>query len=1388
MALLGTFSKLLRAKGWFSKLLLPDSVGWFSRHFIGKATTIGVVQHVGPKSVSTGTTLTSDALGAAVVVNNTAVAVIVHEGTTGNRTVTRVQDSAGGDSNVGDWILCKRSGYSGGHDCCEIWARPVLPNASAFTVTVTVDATAYITILTVAEASPCRPADFLDGSGATDTLSPSETGPVAVSGPGLLVAAFASGTMGFSPVLPQTFTRLDKSQSGGTNEDGDSAYKVVTALNSGIDPKWGTGSGPAVAVVLKQGPSVPDIDPPAVSPTTSINEGASTAYTISGTFTDDAAESPWTGLIDWGDGNTSTATIGSGTYSLSGNHTYATAGIYSITARITNTDGHTGISPGTTVTVSNVAPVVGTPSVTPTTASKRVATTFTVTGTFTDAGAASDATYLGCVDWGDGTGSKVTITGSGNPYSYSFIGSHTYLYAGTAAVRVRVRDKYGALGSSATVNVVASVATGYYNASWIYQRKITVDNSGGTFNLDYYQLPLTLDGSNFTFGHARSDGGDLRYTRDDGTTLLDHWIEHYDGANSTAHVTVALRDIPAGATQDIYEYYGNAGATSASSAAAALNVAPSGGPPATTPQTAQRIEVPPGTDGVDGAHSSGSVAFVRASGDWVVLYGVLKIADSPPFVKARKCVSTNGGTSWTCTDLTVSGLPTVPTAVVPSASGTLANGRWLVWLNAQAGIAANSDTYMIGSDDEGVTWFSLQYIQDPFAGAGGDNSFEVGGNIIELTPGGTVWAQAVVTNAGSTYSTGVIYESTDGGLSFHLLGGSVATASYSGAQNSNPGSQFAGMCRVDANTVVIVAYTGHTTQGNPIYVARTTDAGATWAWGPMVDAGLVNNSATYSGEAPRIVRLANGHLVVWATDRSNLTISAYVSRDDGVHFERRNDIIDASGAFQVGQIESFAFAPLNDGVTMLACYVFGSILAQDATYWTTFTGPYLLGEWYDDMEAGVTAWSNQTGAAPTQDTAHALSGTHALKLQAGATGAAFVPQAFPTNSTVARHRAITAWVYVDSLAGNYAVRVNYADSFTSQYFELVTVATTGELQWNDLGTPTSFSPSVFLTANVWHKLTIVYDQLTGTASAYLDNALAGTAGVVTQAQAGAGAILYATFQQSGTSSPLWVDDAYSSQWLDAPPALTVGSEVQTGGQTFSGAGGSTATGALAKQIARALAGGSTATGALTRADAKPLAGSVTAAAALKNAGAKPLAGSVAPTGAPRKAGAKPLAGSTTATGALGRVRAAVLAVAGAITAAGAVATVRAALLAVGGAVAAAGAVTRAGTKALGGSTTPAGTAAKAGAKPLAGGTTATGALGRVRAALLAVGGAVTAAGALAKALARALAGLLTGSGRLTTTGGSAPVTAELAGSVTMRTTLDARVTIRPTLSGTVTMR
>lgn len=109
-----------------------------------------------------------------------------------------------------------------------------------------------------------------------------------------------------------------------------------------------------------------------------------------------------------------------------------------------------------------------------------------------------------------------------------------------------------------TVTTTHANASSWYNSSWTERAPITINNKN-TNNLVYYQVKIDV-----MYDPAmKVDFSDLRFTRDDGVTLLQYWIEDYT-VSASAEVWVKVPSVPGSGATTIYMYYGNPAATSAS--------------------------------------------------------------------------------------------------------------------------------------------------------------------------------------------------------------------------------------------------------------------------------------------------------------------------------------------------------------------------------------------------------------------------------------------------------------------------------------------------------------------------------------------------------------------------------------------------------------------------------------------------------------------------------------------------------------------------------------------------------------------------------------------------------------------------------------------------------
>jgi hypothetical protein len=151
--------------------------------------------------------------------------------------------------------------------------------------------------------------------------------------------------------------------------------------------------------------------------------------TIVATLTDTpagATTGSYTATIDWGNGTTSTGTLTvdpNGGFDITGTNTYAAAGSFPVTVTV---DDSTSTVVGTALTTATVSAGASTIHATGTTISATPGQSFTGTvANFTDSAAGTTAgSYTATINWGDGTTSTGTVTGTAG--SFVVGGPHTY--------------------------------------------------------------------------------------------------------------------------------------------------------------------------------------------------------------------------------------------------------------------------------------------------------------------------------------------------------------------------------------------------------------------------------------------------------------------------------------------------------------------------------------------------------------------------------------------------------------------------------------------------------------------------------------------------------------------------------------------------------------------------------------------------------------------------------------------------------------------------------------------------------------------------------------------------------------------------------------------------
>jgi hypothetical protein len=147
----------------------------------------------------------------------------------------------------------------------------------------------------------------------------------------------------------------------------------------------------------------------------------------------------FTATINWGDGTTDTGMVSgsNGSFTVSGGHSYADEGNFSVSASLVRTsDQETGTSSGSVAVAEHDALLVQGKALT---GNQGQALSNVTVATFTDTDTAAPANdFVASINWGDGITTTGTVAGANGAFSVS--GTHTYATAGHDIVTVTVTD------------------------------------------------------------------------------------------------------------------------------------------------------------------------------------------------------------------------------------------------------------------------------------------------------------------------------------------------------------------------------------------------------------------------------------------------------------------------------------------------------------------------------------------------------------------------------------------------------------------------------------------------------------------------------------------------------------------------------------------------------------------------------------------------------------------------------------------------------------------------------------------------------------------------------------------------------------------------------------
>src|SRR5205807_264972 len=156
--------------------------------------------------------------------------------------------------------------------------------------------------------------------------------------------------------------------------------------------------------------------------------GTVATFTDAGYATNIAGD--FTASIDWGDGTITPGTVtgGAGTFTVSGNHTYADEGSFNVTVVLSE-----DIASAASATANSTAIVSEGDTLSAVSAYAAVsrAPCSAAVATSTGAGYATNVAgdFTATIDWGDGTTGPGIVSGSAGSFTVS--GNHTYADEGT---------------------------------------------------------------------------------------------------------------------------------------------------------------------------------------------------------------------------------------------------------------------------------------------------------------------------------------------------------------------------------------------------------------------------------------------------------------------------------------------------------------------------------------------------------------------------------------------------------------------------------------------------------------------------------------------------------------------------------------------------------------------------------------------------------------------------------------------------------------------------------------------------------------------------------------------------------------------------------------------
>jgi len=393
-------------------------------------------------------------------------------------------------------------------------------SGAALTVTITLSdgifATTRFVGVTVLNAAPSISSFALSSASVEAGKAVTATGTFADNG----AADTHTVTVDWGDLSPTTTLNLAAGVSSFTTgahtyaTSGDFTVTVTVADNAGASA---TATSSVSVHQANQAPSIASLN------LTTGAEGGSSSLAL--TFADTDAADSHTVSVAWGDGATSdSGTLASTVTTFEASHVYADTIAYSVVVTLADSASHT-VTASASVSPTNVAPVVGTLSLSPTSVVDHQ--TLTVGGTFTDPGTAD--TFTLTMDWGDGTSSSQSLAAG----TRSFSDSHAYNAAGPITLKATVADHD--LGKASSTADLVVLPSNHAPADLAVQATADLEGGSSTLSVSFTDAEAS---DSHTVAITWGDGGTDSVSLGSGATSATPSHTYLDSGTYTVAVTV----------------------------------------------------------------------------------------------------------------------------------------------------------------------------------------------------------------------------------------------------------------------------------------------------------------------------------------------------------------------------------------------------------------------------------------------------------------------------------------------------------------------------------------------------------------------------------------------------------------------------------------------------------------------------------------------------------------------------------------------------------------------------------------------------------------------------------------------------------------------------------